>query len=368
MFKIKRLSWIVGCALALNGCAFMQKDTSMADIEIKPVMNIKHANGSPKIMYLLGRYYQGKIDYQRAIAAYERALEEKPDYVEVHNGLGVIYSIQGRHELSLQHFHKAIEISPMETYLYNNLGYAYLTQGNEVEAVRLLEKALLLDPENERARLNLAIAHERIGLTDKTASLQVAPANPPSPEISPITHETAHADFKELNNDESTLNDKAESQLIPIPRQAHEHKTRKSEPLVTVFSEQVSQPQDFKSLDNKDIRIEVSNGNGITGMARQVSVFFQQYGLAGARLTNHQTYSQYQTEIYYQSGNYQQAYQINQLLPKQAKLVESKTLRNDIQVKILLGQDYSREIAYFNRKDPIRVGQSSEKVIAKAIN
>lgn len=371
MFKIKRLSWMVGCVLALNGCAFMQKDTSMADIEIKPVMHIRHANGSPKIMYLLGRYYQGKIDYQRAIAAYERALEEKPDYVEVHNGLGVIYSIQGRHELSLQHFHKAIEISPTETYLYNNLGYAYLTQGNEVEAVKFLEKALLLDPENERARLNLVVAHERIGLTDKTALLQVTPVNPPSPETFSPTHETTQADLRELGDDAPKLNDKSESRFTYTSGSVDEHKAIESDPLITAFSDQISQPQDLKPLENKDIRIEVSNGNGITGMARQVSVFFQQYGLAGVRLTNHQTYNQYQTEIYYQSGNYQQAHQINQMLPKQVKLVESKALRSDIQIKILLGQDYSREIAYFSRKDPIRVSQNSEeaiKDIAKTIN
>ncbi len=364
MFKIKRLTLIIGCTLALNGCAFIQKDTSFANIEIKPVMSLKHANSSPKIMYLLGRYYQGKIDYQRAIAAYEKALEEKPDYIEVHNGLGVIYSIQGRHELSLKHFHKAIEISPMETYLYNNLGYAYLIQGNEAEAVKSFEKALLQDPENERARLNLAVVHERIGLTDKTASLQVNSVNSPSPDM----HKTTKADFRELNDNAPKLNDKSESQLNVTLPQAYEHKAIGSDPLVTVFSEKISQPKDSKPLDNKDIRIEISNGNGITGMARQVSVFFQQHGLAQARLTNHQTYSQYQTEIYYRSGNYQQAYQINQMLPKQVKLVESKELRNDIQIKILLGQDYSREIAYFNRKDSIRVSQSAEKAITNAIN
>ncbi|PXW89758.1 tetratricopeptide repeat protein [Nitrosomonas sp. Nm84] len=364
MFKIKQLSWMVGCTLALNGCAFIQKDASFADIEIKPVMNIKHANGSPKIMYLLGRYYQGKIDYQRAIAAYARALEEKPDYVEVHNGLGVIYSIQGRYELSLQHFHKAIEISPKETYLYNNLGYAYLTQGNEAEAVKSLEKALLLDPENERARLNLAVAHERIDLTDKTASLQAASVNPPPP----VMHETIQANLKEPHHHESVLNDTSDSKLTHTSPHIYEYKAKKSESLVTVSSEQTSQLKDSSPLDNKAIRIEVSNGNGMTGMARQVSVFFQQYGHAGARLTNHQTYNQYQTEIYYQPGNYQQAYQINQMLPKQVKLVESNKLRNDIQVKILLGQDYSREITHFSRKDQIQISQNSEQSIAKAIN
>lgn len=351
MFKVKQLSWMLGCTLALNGCTSIQKDTSLADdIEIKPVMRVKHANGSPKIMYLLGRYYQGKIDYPRAITAYEKALAAKPDYVEVHNGLGVIYSIQGKHELALQHFHKAIEFAPNETYLYNNLGYAYLTQGNPAEAIQSLEKAVALDPENKRARLNLAIAQERINSNNKVTLLQANPVNsPPS-----ITQKTSETDLNEAhdNGSKSDSDDKLESEVASTSLHP---------------DAQSSHHEDSKVLGSADIRLEVSNGNGITGMARQVSVFFKQQGLAAVRLTNHQTYNQYQTEIYYRSGNYQQAYQINQVLPKQVKLIESDRLRNDIQIKILLGRDYSPEAAYFNKKDPIHISQNAKKSVTSQI-
>jgi len=339
MFKMKRLTWMIGCALALNGCAssFQDKNASLADIEIKPVMNIRHANQSPKIMYLLGRYYQGKIDYHKAIAAYEKALAEKPDYVEVHNSLGIIYSIQGRYEKALQHFHKAIEISPAETHLYNNLGYAYLIQGKEAEAAQSLEKALLLDSENKRARHNLAITYERIGLNDEAALLKMALVNTLSPEVS-------------------------ESKFTQLP-DVYEYEARSKDS--TIVAEQASGSTTIGLSGNKDTRIEISNGNGVTGMAGRVSAFFQQHGLAKARLTNHQVFNQNQTEIYYRSGNYQQAYQINQILPKQVKLVESKELRSDIQIKVLLGQDYSREIAYFRKKDSIQISQSSEQPVTK---
>lgn len=363
MFKMKRLTWMIGCALALNGCAssFQDKNASLADIEIKPVMNIRHANQSPKIMYLLGRYYQGKIDYHKAIAAYEKALTEKPDYVEVHNSLGIIYSIQGRYELALQHFHKAIEISPAETYLYNNLGYAYLIQGKEAEAAQSLEKALLLDSENKRARHNLAITYERIGLNDEAALLKMALVNTLSPGVSEA-HDATQANVTKLDIAESRVSNKSESKFTQLP-DVYEYKARSKEP--AMVAEQASGPTTIGLSGNKDTRIEISNGNGVTGMAGRVSAFFQQHGLAKARLTNHQAFNQNQTEIYYRSGNYQQAYQINQILPKQAKLVESKELRGDIQVKVLLGQDYSREIAYFRKKDSIQISQSSEQPVTK---
>lgn len=113
------------------------------------------------------------------------------------------------------------------------------------------------------------------------------------------------------------------------------------------------------------MRLEVSNGNGITGMAKQMSVFLQQYGITKTRLTNHRAYNQSQTEIYYRSGNYQQAFQVNQMLPIQAKLIENNELRRDIQIKILLGQDFSRKAAYFNKKEPMKI---SQQLIEKNIN
>ncbi len=367
MFKLKRLPWVIGCALALNGCALTQKDLSMAGAEIKPLMNIKHANASPKIMYLLGRYHQGKADFSRAIAAYENALAAKPDYVEVLNGLGVIYSILGQHELSLQHLYKAIEISSRETYLYNNLGYAYLIQGNETKATKALEKALLLDPENRRARHNLVVAHGRISLAAKTEPSNSAHTDLSSPETSIVALEATQATFNKLD-DTDPLPKGSISQPTLTQPQAPAHNMTESGAPGPVLSDVSIQLWAEKLLISKDIKIEVSNGNGITGMAKQVSSFFQQYGFAKARLTNHPSFNQNLTEIYYSSNSYQEAHQINQILTKQVKLIESKELRNGIQVKILLGRDFSHENKHFASSDPIQVSHSAQEISNNKLN
>ncbi len=318
MFKVKKLHWVLSVTLLLASCTSMQKGADLDGIEIKPMMRINHANGSPKIMYLLGRYHQGKLDYQKAIAAYEKALAVKPDYVEVHNGLGVIYSMQGRHELSLQHFHRAIELAPQEAYLYSNLGYAHLIRSNSAAAIESLNKAVSLDPKNKSARLNLEIAQKKSRSDNKAAASQQNPINP----LSLATQTLSKTDTNSVDENSRLLN-------------------------------------------NADMRLEVSNGNGITGMAKQMSVFLQQYGITKTRLTNHRAYNQSQTEIYYRSGNYQQAFQVNQMLPIQAKLIENNELRRDIQIKILLGQDFSRKAAYFNKKEPMKI---SQQLIEKNIN
>ncbi|MDE2389336.1 MAG: tetratricopeptide repeat protein [Betaproteobacteria bacterium] len=317
MFKVKKLRWMISITLLMASCTSMQKASDLDGIEIKPMMRINHANGSPKIMYLLGRYHQGKLDYRKAIAAYEKALAVKPDYVEVHNGLGVIYSMQGRHELALQHFHKAIELAPQEAYLYSNLGYAHLIQSNLAEAIESLNKAVSLDPKNKSARLNLEIAQKKNRLENKAVALQQNPINPPSL----ATQELSKVDTNAVDDNTPKFH---ENSML---------------------------------LNNTGMRLEVSNGNGITGMAKQISAFLQQHGITKVRLTNHRAYNQNQTEIYYRPGNYQQAFQVNQMLPMQAKLIESNELRRDIQIKILLGQDFPRKAAYSNKKEQMKISQ-----------
>lgn len=349
MFHTQQLRWILGSVLVLAACTSIQKDTTIGGVEIKPVTRVNHASGSPRIMYLLGRYHQGKLDYQKAIAAYEKALAVRPDYVEVHNGLGVIYSMQGKHELSLQHFHKAIELAPQETYLYNNLGYAHLIWGNFAEAIQSLNKAVSLDPENKRAHWNLAIAQERNRSDNK-----VVVASQPNPDSSSslVSQELSKTDNDEEGDHITHFRENANSQLASV---------------IAPKDDLDAHDKNSRLPDNKNIRLEVSNGNGISGMAKQISVFLQQRGVASVRLTNHLTYNQNKTEIYYRSENYHQAYQINQMLPVPVKLVESDQLRHDIQIKILLGQDFSREAAYLNTKEPVQVSQQSiEKIIVQS--
>lgn len=312
MIMIKKFTFLFGCTMVLSGCTswFQVNNDPIAGINVKPVMTVKHANSSAKIMYLLGRYYQGKINYKKAIAAYEMALKKNPDYVEVHNGLGVIHTVQGNHELALQHFQKAIELSPTATYLHNNLGYAYLLQGQETKAAESLKQALRLDPGNKWARTNLT------AVLDRNLEYKAPLQNVVKPEI---------------------------------PASAPE----------VVGENKVELASDFKSTT-----LEVSNGNGVTGMARQVSDYFHQVGYSRARLTNHQTFQQIQTEIYYRSGYSNQAAQLIQFLPAQVKTIESDDLRSDIQVKILLGQDFSKEVSYFNAENNIKIVQKSDVIVA----
>ncbi len=383
MFKVKKLVWVMGCVSVMGGCALYPGKDKQA-LDIKPVMDVKHAADNPAAMYSLGRYYQGKAGYTEAIAAYEKALAMAPGHVEAHNGLGVSHSMQGRHELALQHLRKAIELSPMATHLYNNLGYVHLVLGQESEAATAFEQALRLDPENRKARNSLAAVYERVGLHDKAAMLTMANPTPisiPANTAHVVTIATPSATIlatvaativtsATVGKQEIQHSTRPETRLVQVSPNVFEFRMTEADSMMAILTGKPAgktiTPQNSADLGSKNIRIEVSNGNGVTGLARQVSSFLQENGFAKARLTDRLPFQQLQTEIHYRPGNYALADQINKMLPKPAKMLEeSYDLRRDIQVRVLLGKDVAREIAYFDNRGKIQIAQSTSKTTTR---
>lgn len=382
MFKVKRLVWVMGCVSVMGGCTLYQSRDKQA-LSIKPVMDVKHAAGGSEAMsmYWLGRYYQGKVNYTEAIAAYEKALAADPAHVEAHNGLGVSYSLQGRHELALQHLRKAIELLPMATHLHNNLGYAHLARGQESEAAAAFEQALRLDPENRQARNNLVAVYEKAGLHDKAAMLTMARPEPTAAPVAmsaiasglapgtpsatmPAAVTAATVGKQEMQHSAHSTH----ARLVQVTPNVFELRMTEADSMMVIHTGKTTGktvvPQDSGNLDSKDIRIEVSNGNGVSGMAGQVSGFLQRSGFAKVRLTDRQPYQQAQTEIHYRPGNSVLAGQISQMMPNQAPMVESYNLRREVQVRVLLGKDVSREAAYFDNRGKIQIARSTGKAPA----
>ena len=375
MFKLKELVWAMGCVSIMGGCAVYQSRDKQA-VTIKPLTDVKHAGGA-EALYSLGRYHQGKADYTQAIEAYEKALTENSRHVETHNGLGVCYFLEGRDELALQHLRKAIELSPIAAHLHNNFGYVHLLRGQESEAAAAFEEALRLDPENRLARRNLATVYEKMGLLDKAAILKMtgpdvstspAAADAMPAPLPPIALRQAQGERGQgspsitipvslvtTNTDEQTIGQGRDAQLVQITPDVFE--LRMNEGDLTMTSRTGKTPNEdgasyrSASAGSKDgrieVSIEVSNGNGVAGMARKVSGFLQQNGFAKARLTDQRPFQHVQTEIQYRPGSYILADRISHMMPNQVPIVESHTLRRDIQVRVVLGKDVASQIAYF---------------------
>jgi len=108
---------------------------------------------------------QGKLE--EAIAAYNKALLIKPDYVDAYNNMGVALKAQGKADEAIAAFNKALLIKPDYAEAHNNIGSALAGQDKSEEAIAAYNKALLIKPDYAEAHNNIGVAHKAQGKTDE---------------------------------------------------------------------------------------------------------------------------------------------------------------------------------------------------------
>lgn len=152
---LRQLLSLTACFLFLVGCATQSANNLLTQSD---TLGAKKQNGPDLVkLYLQGKKHQENAQYSEAVSAYEAILAKDPDFVEAHNGLGVIYSVQEKFELALNHLQTAVRLAPLAAHLHNNLGYTYFLLGQNEKAIKEFEQSLHLDPDNEKAQFNLSL-------------------------------------------------------------------------------------------------------------------------------------------------------------------------------------------------------------------
>jgi len=102
-----------------------------------------------------------------------------------------------------------------------------------------------------------------------------------------------------------------------------------------------SQPTQAKALEvTGATQIEISNGNGIRHMARDMGEFLKAKGLTITRLTNSSHFRHGKTTIYYCDGYQQEAQEVAKEIPADSDMKKTDYLqRPNIKVKVLIGKD-----------------------------
>lgn len=380
------------CVPLFSGCASNQS-AGVKSWTIKPTAHVRHSSDKPEALYQLGRYYQGQNRHELAIAAYLRALAADAGFVEARNGLGVVYAMQGRYDEAIEALKAAAQQAPSASHIYSNLGYAYYARGLYPESIAALEQATALNPANQRALNNLGLAFAKAGSPGgatlalaKAASAQgtaaaeaapqdtaahghaiaaaryVAPSAPgaaPAAASSPQTLTPPAAGGITIQANAGTPVPVAESRMkvVRVAPNVYELRERLAAATHAVAAIR-SALVDVKPGAGK-LRVEVSNGNGVTGMARKVDRFLHGGSYPIARLTNQKPFQVKLTQIQYRDGYQAQAQRLQSSLPGQPAMILSNDMRADIGVRLVLGRDIARNVAYFDgRQGQVRLAQN----------
>src|SRR5262245_49496322 len=143
---------------------------------------VKEDGKNPYFQKGLGLAYSAKRDWKSAIAAFRRALELNPYYVDVHNDLAAALIGSGDRDAGKKEFLTAYSdpTNPTPEVSARNLGQAYLDEKNYPEAVNWYRTSLNRNKEYPDAYLGIADALSSAGRPEEAvAQLETAVAQMP---------------------------------------------------------------------------------------------------------------------------------------------------------------------------------------------
>jgi Flp pilus assembly protein TadD len=338
----------------------------------------------------MGVSYDHLKDYARAVESYQRALLSNPDLDYVLNNLGYSYLLQGNPDEAIPVIQKAIFLNGREGKFHNNLGLAYAVKGDLDQALAEFKLA----GDESKAHFNIAQFYHQRGLYriaqfHYSQALSLDPSfhhakiasqgidalarifQPPTKEEEKGMAEEGTAQEAMLPPDEQAARGMAVSSTpemqvpVPVPPESgrvllsavdSEWLARGQEDLGALTAElnpvfppapktEPAPPSSVPAVKEKNsslkkAEVEVSNGNGVNGMARKVSSHLQKNGVPVRRVTNANHYNYRQTLIFYQNGYQEAAVQVADQIPGLQNLEEQKKFdRANINVKVIIGKD-----------------------------
>lgn len=336
---MKAKTWIVpaaSCVALFTGCA--SQTAHNEPWTVRPALTVSRAE-NPQAWYDLGRYYQGQERDEEAAWALEKAVAADGALVEARNRLAVSYARLGRYDEAVRQLEAAIRIAPEAAHVHSNLGYVLYLRGDYREAVTALERAVALDPSSQCALNNLGMAYAQLGEQKQAGSAFARAADIAPPPVADATTQAEHP-----------------AQPAAPPTGS---RNRVVEVAPNVY--ELRQPSAALSTGGAAGRpagVEVSNGNGVTGMARRVAIFLKGDGYAAARLTNQPAFDVAATRVEYRSGYEAEARRLAAAMPQKVEVRPDARLRQDIGVRLVLGKDIAASLGYFEKAESTRLVQS----------
>lgn len=121
----------------------------------------------PETLFFLGCSLQSRGLLKEAMASYHRVLKLKPNHVDAHNNLGIIFHTLGADNKATTHFKRALTFNPQHATVHNNFGLTLLAQRRMDEAVASFDRAISVKPDYVDAHLNRGVALQARGRLDE---------------------------------------------------------------------------------------------------------------------------------------------------------------------------------------------------------
>jgi hypothetical protein len=327
--------------LALAGCA--SHPLAPTALNVRPTYAV-HNGGQVDLSYgyvARAREMEAEHRLDQAAIWWARAIGAAPQRADAHHGLGLCLARMGRLGEGIASLREAAALAPDDPRILNNLGHALKLQGEPQEAATMFEAALRADPHYELARYNLAM------LQDKGLSMALLSAPAPAAERTAPSDDTPPRLALSLTPSLSVQRSPNVAALSQVstadaPAALKADTTLKVVPLTAVALNEPAPAASQMSVTLTGVTVEVFNGNGVAGAARDVRDALAQHGLKTGRIANMARYDVPNTRIVYRPGKAAQARALARLLHTSAELAQASATQESgmrADVRVVLGRD-----------------------------
>jgi len=112
-----------------------------------------------RVWLFLGLSFNNLGDRDRAVEAFQSAIQHNEQCFQSWNNLGLTYADTGRFEQAIDCYERSVVINPEYSYAYANMGIAFIHCNQPEKAVSFLEKAITLHCGLAVSHANLALAY-----------------------------------------------------------------------------------------------------------------------------------------------------------------------------------------------------------------
>lgn len=319
---------------------------------VAPIYHVAHAGGAnaDSGYKALARQYEGEHRWREARDAWRKAALAAPQDADTLNALGMAEAGQGLYGNAVEALRRAVALAPQSAQLLNNLGYALLLDGRNAEAKIVLKEALVRKPEHLLAKANL----DRIDQLADTTNPPVTPPKDTAAEPQMATLNTAHPGSLVAPAPLSPREPAIRAQdvqttpnLAPLSqRQAGLAEAQTATPTPAPAAPAQSAPP--PSVPTVPPRIEIANGNGVTGMASALRTWLRAHGLSQHPiLRNALPFSTATTVVHYRVGYLAIAQELAGRMPQPVELAPTPGEVRDVDVRLVLGHDQRGKLLPF---------------------
>lgn len=373
--------------VVVGGCAIVaQNDAKLPGYSVLPVAGAAPADGQ----YQLGKYYLGEQRFILAVEAFSRALSYDPGHVEALNARATALVQLGDAGAAIADLQRAATLAPRSVHVFNNLGYAKFLSGDFDGAAAALRTAFRLDPKNARVRANwtalaaklpsgseLAVMPEVEGMTESakaevpalTEPVKVDPARVQSitmisvgarPTVLPATSPSSAAasvvnvTYGQSGAVATNPGSMPSTSIVNIPMAGTLAQSPATDSIGAVPAASASQSSSDVGASataktspgaasvRLDAKVEIANGNGMRGAAKDFGRSLEARGARVVNLVNMPSFGVRSSTIYFRNGHVKEAMALRQSLAPKPAVMPSDSMHRLANIKVVLGRDVGR--------------------------